>query len=114
MDDGIHTPDRVHLIRNASRLGRTAQIANDYAGGTGRKVIQTSSAVNGSRVQHHSLTLIKECLRRRPAEAVRAACNEYDRHLISPETYRTQLTARRVLCANCLATSQQGCLLDLP
>jgi hypothetical protein len=78
--DGIHPSDRVHLIRDTSRLNRTTQIADDHAGGPAREVIERRRALMRSRVQNDFMFVIDERTRGGTSEAVGAAGDEDPRH----------------------------------
>jgi hypothetical protein len=80
VDDGIHTSDRVDLIRDASRLNAALKVPDYNSCRPRRDFSELSSAMGRTRMQHHSVALIKKRLRRRPTETIRAASDEYDRH----------------------------------
>ena len=53
VDDCIHAPDRVDLIRDAPGFGGAAEIADHNPDGPRRKLCDRRGAVRGSGVQHH-------------------------------------------------------------
>jgi hypothetical protein len=80
VDDCIHAPDRVDLIRDAPGFGGAAEIADHNPDGPRRVPGERRCAVRRSGVQHHLMAILKKRLRRRTAEPVRAARDEDDRH----------------------------------
>jgi hypothetical protein len=83
VDDGIHSPDRIDLVRDAPRLGTALQVPDYNAFRSRRQHSERCCAIGRPRVEHHPVTLVKERLRRRSAETVRTTRYENDRHLLS-------------------------------
>jgi hypothetical protein len=50
--DGIHSPDRVHLVRDMSRVSRATQVAYQDASGSGSEVADRRRALRRSRVEN--------------------------------------------------------------
>jgi hypothetical protein len=80
MDYGIHPPDRINLICNASRLDGAAEIANHDLSCAPRKICQRFATPSRSRVQNHIVSAANERFRSGAAQAIRASCYEYPRH----------------------------------
>src|SRR5690348_8298068 len=82
VNDRIHAPDRVHLIRNALRLGAAAEIADRNSLGARGEISDRCGTIDRARVQHHAMALIKQGLCRCPAKPVRAAGDEDRCHAV--------------------------------
>jgi hypothetical protein len=80
VNDGIHPSERVHLVRDMSRVSRATQVTYDDAGGPGSEVVERRRALGRSRVQNDLVTLLDQSLRCGSAEAVCAAGDEDPRH----------------------------------
>ena len=80
MNDGIHPSERVHLVRDISRVGRATQVAYHDASGPGSEVVERRRALRRSRVQNDLVTLLDQRLCCRSAQAVCATGDEDPRH----------------------------------
>jgi hypothetical protein len=80
VNDGIHPPDRVHLVRDMSRVSRATEIACHDASGAGSEVVDRRRALSRSRVQNDLVTLCDQSLCCCSAQAVCATGDEDPRH----------------------------------
>jgi hypothetical protein len=77
---GVHSADRVHLIRHAAGLLGTGEIADDHARRPECEVVHTGGTCRGSRVQHDPVPVVEEGLGGCPAEPVGRSGDENARH----------------------------------
>jgi hypothetical protein len=80
VDDGIHPSERVHLVRDISRVNRATQVAYHDASGSASQVIERRGALRGSCVQNDLVTLFDQSLCCCSAQAVCATGDEDPRH----------------------------------
>src|SRR3954464_8337212 len=81
MDDRVHWSDRVDLVGDASGLSRAAKIADDHTSRLRSEILDGGrGALTRSRVQDDRMSLVDQRLRRRTAQAVRAASDKDARH----------------------------------
>jgi hypothetical protein len=76
----IHPSDRVHLVRDMSRVGRATQVAYHYASGPGSELVERRRALRRSGVQNDLVTLFDQSLCCCSAQAVCATRDENPRH----------------------------------
>ena len=80
VDHRIHASDCVDLICDAPGLGGAAEVADYDPSRTQRELGENLGPIRRSGVQHHFVAVIKERLRRRAAEPIRAAGDEDNSH----------------------------------
>jgi hypothetical protein len=92
VDDGVHTADRIHLVRDASRLDGAGEVADDDTSRAGGKIVDRRGARRRPRMQHDLMALRDERACCGTAQAVRAAGDEHARH---PSASRPDSHGRR-------------------
>jgi hypothetical protein len=92
MNDRIHALHFVDLLRNFAGLDCAAEVADDHAGRTRRKICDCPGTLSRPRVQNHLMALLHERLRRRAAEPFGAAGDENT----SQETFHYDATASEI------------------
>src|SRR5205823_14088994 len=80
VDDGIHSADRIHLIRHAAGLLGTGEIADDHTRRPDCEVVHAGGTCRGSCVQHDPVPVVEEGSGGCPAEPVGRSGDEYARH----------------------------------
>ena len=78
--DGIHSADRIHLIRDPSGLVRTAEVTDHHARRMRHEISECSRALLRASKQDDLMALHDECLRCCATGSVRASCDKYTRH----------------------------------
>src|SRR4051794_22709947 len=76
MNDRIHALHSVDLLRNFTGLDCAAEVADDHARRTRRKICDCPGTLSRPRVQNHLMAFLHERLRRRAAEPFGAAGDE--------------------------------------
>jgi hypothetical protein len=80
VNDCIHSPDGVHLVRDTSRVSRATQVAYNYASGLGSEAVERRGALTRSRLQNDLVTVSNQYLCCCPTQAVCTTGDEDPRH----------------------------------
>jgi hypothetical protein len=93
VDDGVHPPERVDLVCNASGFDGVAEIADDNTKRERRQIMNGGGALTRSRVQRNLVTLVDERPCRGAPQSVCAAGDEDATHVSAAPVLRITIDA---------------------